>query len=93
MEIEQDKPSIAETARKCARSFDNCLVQTDSLDIVQQSLVEDQLARFSIWASNIGIFAPQKASMDHRLREAPEIRIVVISLLDALNDRVQQCKS
>lgn len=55
-------------------------------------MVEDQLARFSSWASSIGVFAPGSASMDHRLRYASEVQSVVTGLLESLNYRVQTCR-
>ncbi|KAL2155506.1 hypothetical protein VTH82DRAFT_248 [Thermothelomyces myriococcoides] len=54
-------------------------------------MVEDQLARFSLWTSSIGVFAPGRASMDHRLREAPDVHDAVITLLDSASDSVRDC--
>jgi hypothetical protein len=83
--------TIADIAASCRRSFEKSLSSTAPLSAREKSLVEDQLARFSLWTSNIGTFAPGRASMDHRLREAPEVQAVVIGLLEALNDRVEHC--
>ncbi|PYH93865.1 Annexin [Aspergillus ellipticus CBS 707.79] len=51
----------------------------------EQSSIEDQLGRFSIWTSNIGVFATRRASLDYRLRAIPDVQRLVIALLDALN--------
>ncbi|KAM7215374.1 hypothetical protein V8F06_009235 [Rhypophila decipiens] len=37
------------------------------------------------------VFAKGRASMDYRLREAPDVQDVVIGLLEALGHRVQRC--
>lgn len=55
-------------------------------------MVEDQVARFSTWATALGVFAPDRLSMDHRLRNAPDVRNVVIGLLQSLNYRNLTCK-
>ena len=91
MEVKQNEPAIAQSAQTCLISFQQCLEQMATLHPREQSMVEDQLGRFSIWTANSGTFALGRASMDHRLREAPEVRSAVIGLLDALNDRIQHC--
>ncbi|KAH8744344.1 hypothetical protein F5882DRAFT_313190, partial [Hyaloscypha sp. PMI_1271] len=40
--------------------------------------------RFISWASYLGVFAPVRASLDTRLREAPEVKELVILLLNVL---------
>ena len=91
MEAEQH-PTIAECARTCLVSFEQCLQQLASAHPREHSYVEDQLARFAIWIDNIGIFAPGRASMDHRLREVPDIQDVVIGLLEVLDGKIQDCR-
>lgn len=91
MDVKTQIQTIADVAVSCRRSFDKCLSPAVPLSAREKSLVEDQLARFSLWTSNIGTFAPGRASMDHRLREAPEVQAVVIGLLEALSDRVELC--
>jgi hypothetical protein len=92
MAAEQQQPTIVGGAELCLRSFQECLQQSASIHPREVSLVEDQLARFSIWSASIGVFAPGRASMDHRLREAPDIQEVVRGLLDGLNDGIQNCR-
>jgi len=55
-------------------------------------MVEDQLARFSTWAAAIGVFATGRASINHRLRYAPEVQSVVNGLLESLDYRIRNCK-
>ncbi|UPK95818.1 hypothetical protein LCI18_006753 [Fusarium solani-melongenae] len=84
-------PTVAACANQCLESFQQCLVSASSVHPREVSMVEDQLARFSSWASSIGVFAPGSASMDHRLRYASEVQSVVTGLLESLNYRVQTC--
>jgi hypothetical protein len=53
---------------------------------------EDQMARFNIWASNIGAFAPGHASADHRLRDSPEVHFLLMQLLEILHANLVYCK-
>lgn len=84
--------TIAGAAELALRSFQQCFRLAASLHPRELALVEDQLARFSIWMSSIGVFAQGRASMDHRLREAPEVHDAVISLLEDLADSLQNCR-
>lgn len=92
MEVDQEQITIAGAARQCLISFGQCLQQSVSVHPRGVSLVEDQFARFSLWTSSTGVFAPNRASMDHRLREAPDIQEVVAGLLEALDDHIQNCR-
>lgn len=47
---------------------------------------EDQLARFEIWAANIGVFADGHASLDHRLRDSTDARNLMKTFLESLKD-------
>ncbi|WAO95821.1 C3H1-type domain-containing protein [Fusarium falciforme] len=84
-------PTVAASANQCLESFQQCLISASSVHPREVSMVEDQLARFSSWATSIGVFAPGSASMDHRLRYASEVQSVVTGLLESLNYRVQTC--
>jgi len=56
-------------------------------------LLEDQYGRFNIWARNVGVFASGHASLDYRLREDPQPRVLVGGLLEGLQDQLQRGKS
>lgn len=87
------QPSIAAASVEVAQSFEQlCTVLNDTACERRAALasyaVEDQLARFRIWAGNIGAFhhPPSNASLDYRLREAPTIATQVHDYLDDLKD-------
>lgn len=90
--LEIDEITIAAASQKCLESFDMCLAQASAIHPREFSRVEDQAARFSTWTSGIGVFAPGRASMDHRLRYAPEAQSVAVGLLFSLNHRIRTCK-
>jgi len=73
-------------------SFDKiCTLDTQ---VVKQVVIEstpdvfqilaDQRGRFRIWAGNVGAHGTGRASLQHRLREAPHFRSLVHGLLQKL---------
>jgi hypothetical protein len=57
-----------------------------------QAIVEDQSARFRVWAGNLGAFQklPAASSLDHRLREAPKIATQIQEILEDLRGDTDQ---
>lgn len=47
-----------------------------------------QTGRFRLWAANIGVTAETRASLDYRLRDAPDVAEMVGSLLDVVSIRL-----
>lgn len=85
--------SVALSANHSLSAFQRCLLAASAVHPRELSMVEDQLARFSTWASSIGVFAPGRASMDHRLRCTSDVQGVVMDLLDSLSYRIEACMS
>ncbi|KAI1488415.1 hypothetical protein F5X96DRAFT_680485 [Biscogniauxia mediterranea] len=90
-EQQPSTPTVSGCAQLCFKSFQECLDKAASIHSRELSLVEDQLARFSLWTANISVFAPSRGSLDHRLREAPDVQDVVTGLLEALEYQVKGC--
>jgi hypothetical protein len=90
---EQDvpTPTVAACAESCLNSFQRCLNQAAAIHARELSLVEDQLARLSLWCSNISVFALGRGSLDHRLREAPDVQDAISGVLEALDYRLHGC--
>lgn len=84
--------TVAGSARACSESFQNCLNKAAQIHHRELSLVEDQHARFAIWAANIRVFSAGRDSLDHRLREASDVQDAVVGLLQALDYKVQSCE-
>jgi len=55
---------------------------------LQANHLEDQSARFQVWAGNLGAFQrlPASASLDYRLRGSPKIAIQILELLQDLEE-------
>ncbi|KAJ6443904.1 protein phosphatase-1 [Purpureocillium lavendulum] len=72
---------IASSAVACNTSLERCANGSTVVDARRQSAIEDQIARFSIWTSNMGDFARPNLSLDRRLRDAVVVRDIVVGLL------------
>lgn len=84
--------TIAHAAQICIKSFDICLGIVKDAGPKKFSLVQNQLGRLSLWTSNIGVFALDRASIDHRLRDVPETHRLVKGLVEVLNENLQKCR-
>ncbi|KAI1461196.1 hypothetical protein F4805DRAFT_415028 [Annulohypoxylon moriforme] len=91
MSLDGQLAPISKHARQCLISFERCLRDTSSFDSQRYSTIEDEMARFSIWTSNMAVFASGKACMDHRVREAPEVQRLVLGILEILQGRMEEC--
>lgn len=81
--------SISFAVSTCFKSFNQLKVQTeqpsfDNKDGVGAVAWADELGRLRIWASNIGAHQRGQSSLDFRLRDASHISNQVITLLEDL---------
>lgn len=91
--------TIREQAFECIRRF-HVLSDVDKSgeDEVGKSSASneantaDQLARFRLWAANIGVFAEGHGSLDWRLRESPSFKEVVVEFLESLQHTLHRGK-
>jgi len=88
---ESKATKIADSTDQCLRALEQCLLLATSVHAREFSKLEDQVARLHTWSMSLGIFAPGRASADHRLRHTPEVYTVIIGLLDALQYRIRTC--
>ncbi|KAH7260848.1 uncharacterized protein BKA55DRAFT_535862 [Fusarium redolens] len=95
--------SIAEHVSACLQEFhDLCSSPTiwgDSFrDEGPQSDIsllklQNELSRFKVWSGNIGAHRKGRSSLDHRLRDASNIRDQVIELLKDLKESLQDANN
>jgi hypothetical protein len=71
---------IYTTALECKKLF--AKVMDEKTAYAEQAF--DHQRRFMSWASYLGVFASMSASLDNRLRDAPEVKEMVILLLNVL---------
>lgn len=83
--------TLASKAEECMASFQQCLHKAASVHPRELSLVEDQLARFSVWTGNMRVFGSMRQSLDHRIREAQDVRDTFDALLEAIKYRTENC--
>lgn len=89
----QDKAglTIAQHARQCSEAFQQYL---DAPKITHDpTIMDDQRARFTLWASNMDVFGPPNVSLDYLLRFSPTLVEIIHQLLDVVLDTLTFCKS
>lgn len=57
----------------------------------QRVWAEDQLARFNLWADNLGVFAEGLLSVNHRLEKNAHVTGIINQLLVALSANINYC--
>ncbi|KAK6500265.1 hypothetical protein TWF481_010610 [Arthrobotrys musiformis] len=88
-EMQSEDQPIYLTACDCSELFDKCLDSSSNppqqfLSSEVARFVQEYYSRFNAWVSFLGVFAGEKACLDHRLRHHPVLQDMVIRLLDIL---------
>lgn len=68
------------------------LASDKSDDTYNVNWIEEQYARFKIWAANIGAFAQGHASLDYRLRDNEQTQRFMLEFLVTLADFTKRGK-
>ncbi|KAI3581972.1 hypothetical protein IWW34DRAFT_354855 [Fusarium oxysporum f. sp. albedinis] len=94
--------TIADYVSACLQEFNSLCssptIWTDSIpDEGTQSDIslvklQNELSRFKVWSGNIGAHRKGRSSLDHRLRDASNIRAQVVELLEDLRESLQDAK-
>ncbi|TGO44913.1 hypothetical protein BOTNAR_0722g00040 [Botryotinia narcissicola] len=80
--------SVAEIARNVATVF--ARGRAKQLEPHLRSELENELGRFKIWAGNLGVFSPGRASVDYRLRDDADVKEILVQMLDRLRQSTKQ---
>ncbi|KAF5241965.1 hypothetical protein FANTH_8925 [Fusarium anthophilum] len=83
-------PTIAEHALKCTEIFQKNMALPNI--VPDPTIMDDQLARFTLWASNMDVFGPPNISLDFRLRYSPNIVDILHQLLDVIYNSLMELK-
>lgn len=83
-------PTIAEHATQCNSLFHRYMVVPEI--VPDPTVMDDQLARFTLWASNMDVYGPLNVSLDYRLRFSPTVVEIIHQLLDVICDTLTSCK-
>ncbi|KAI1178587.1 hypothetical protein F4777DRAFT_77719 [Nemania sp. FL0916] len=82
-------PTIAEHAIQCSKLFKKCMTMELGPD---PTLMDDQLARFTLWTSNMDVFGPLNVALDYRLRYSPTVVGIIHQLLDVISNSLTALK-
>lgn len=83
---------ISNCATQCLGSFQQCLAKAASVHARELALVENQLAKFSLWAACFQVFTSGRESLDYRLRGSFDTQDAITGVVEALDYSVQNCK-
>jgi hypothetical protein len=83
--------TISDCASRCIKSFKTCLHEAASVHARELALVDNQLARFSLWTANVKALASGRGSLDFRLRDAFDVQDAIVGVVEALNYRILTC--
>ncbi len=93
-----DRCIIANHASKCLHVFESgeTILPGQILGPKRSKVASldfnSDLEQFRVWAKNLGVFAPDTASVDYRLRDEWNVRKGICGLLDALRTNVSRCE-
>lgn len=77
--------AIRDASYKCLKAFASILdAATSESTKINQEILEDQHARFRIWAGTLGVFSSPHLSADFRLRYSQDTRNLIRKLLRRL---------
>ena len=82
--------TIAEHASQCRSIFHKYMVMPKI--VPDPTVIDDQLARFSLWTSNMDVYGPLNVSLDYRLRFSPLAADITHQLLDIICDTLLSCE-
>ncbi|KAL2863358.1 ankyrin repeat domain-containing protein [Aspergillus lucknowensis] len=77
-------PTIAEHATQCQYLFHKYVAMPEV--VPDPTIMDDQLARFLLWTSNMDVYGPPNVSLDYRLRFSPVAADIIHQLLDIIYD-------
>lgn len=87
--------TIAQESSVCLKGFRQCIDALGKLDHTQalgpRNCLDDELDRFILWASNIGVFADINQSLDFRLQDIPDVVDLFLKQLEIISYRLNQC--
>lgn len=58
--------------------------------VMDLSDLADEFEQYRVWARDLGVFASDNSSLEYRLREAPEVRENILSLLQDLKEDLSE---
>lgn len=84
---------IADVAKSCTDQFQG-LLDVINLQVEHpgdaETPLDEQAARFKIWAGNLGVFAHAHGSLDYRLRDSPAAKALALDQLEGLLGNIER---
>lgn len=80
--------TIYDSARLCSRLIEQSFAKVEN-NSEKSLIIEELKGHFYLWAKYVGAFAAQRASLDSRLAPFPDIKDMIIELLDMVERNIQ----
>ncbi|OQV05946.1 Ankyrin repeat-containing protein [Cladophialophora immunda] len=87
---EDEDEAIYNLADECESLFQQVLLQQQSLRAASLRIFEEYHQRFMSWTAYLGVLAKRSVCLDRRLRHHPDLRDLVLRLLDILKENLLQ---
>ncbi|KLO85690.1 Uncharacterized protein LW93_14305 [Fusarium fujikuroi] len=94
--------TIADHVSACLQEFNSlcnspaiwtdCALEEGHQSDISLLKLQNELSRFKVWSGNIGAHKKGRSSLDHRLRDASNIRNQVVDLLEDLRESLKDAK-
>jgi hypothetical protein len=83
-------PGRSESINSCACTCDELFRELWSKGALFQDILQGERDKFSLWASNIGVFAELQSSLDFRLRDMDDIRGSIVAQLAIISSHLMR---
>lgn len=71
----------------------SCYRENNADGHVIKSQIQDEFGRFNTWTANNHVFSPVLASLDTRFLHTPSFTEQLLTQLEALQSRLEECRS
>lgn len=89
----ENNSAIYSMALECQRIFFENVRKNNQIDLISSTQVfQDSYYRFNAWTSYLGVFAPVSTSLDSRLKDAVDVKDLVIRMLHLILYYLQLCR-
>ncbi|QPC57999.1 hypothetical protein HYE67_000230 [Fusarium culmorum] len=86
--------TISDATRQCVNAFSDVLLRAVSgYEVPDLAMIKEHHARFSIWAEELGVSPKSNSSPEYRLHDVPDIKNVIVKLLQQLKTNVEVISS
>ena len=88
--LAEDEDDIYNLAGECQELFQQERLELEFRGVETLQLFDEYQQRFTAWTAYLGVFAKRSVCLDRKLRQHPDLRDLVVRLLDILKTNLIQ---